>query len=67
MLVGIDGKQVKSMDDVIQVVSSKKPGDEVTLELRRGEQKRTVKVKLGNRPASADSSLQDQGGQQTPP
>ena len=67
VLVGIDGKQVKSMDDVIQVVSSKKPGDEVTLELRRGEQKRTVKVKLGNRPASANSSLQDQGGQQTPP
>jgi S1-C subfamily serine protease len=52
---------------VIQVISSKKPGDEVTLELRRGEQKRTVKVKLGNRPASANSSLQDQGGQQTPP
>ena len=66
VLVGIDGKKVKSMDDVIQVVDSKKPGDEVTLELRRGEQKRTVKVKLGNRPASADSSLPDQGGGQTP-
>ena len=67
VLVAIDGKKVKSMDDVIGVVSSKKPGDEVTLELRRGEQKRSVKVKLGDRPASADSSFQDQGGQQTPP
>jgi S1-C subfamily serine protease len=67
VLVGIDGKQVESMDDVIRVVSSKKPGDEVTLEVRRGGQKRTVKVKLGNRPASAGSSFQDQGGQQTPP
>jgi S1-C subfamily serine protease len=67
VLVAIDGKKVKSMDDVIGVVSSKKPGDEVTLELRRGEQKRSVKVKLGNRPSSAGSSFQDQGGQQTPP
>ncbi|MGH2978734.1 MAG: S1C family serine protease [Solirubrobacterales bacterium] len=65
VLVMIDGQPVKSMDDVIRVVDSKKPGDEVTLELRRGEQKRTVKVKLGNRPAQ--SGLQDQGGQQTPP
>ena len=67
VLVAIDGKKVESMDDVIGVVSSKKPGDEVTLELRRGEQKRSVKVKLGDRPASAGSSFQDQGGQQTPP
>ena len=47
VLVAIDGKKVKSMDDVIGVVNSKKPGDEVTLELRRGEEKRSVKVKLG--------------------
>ena len=67
VLVAIDGKKVESMDDVIGIVSSKKPGDEITLELRRGEQKRSVKVKLGDRPASAGSSLQDQGGQQTPP
>ena len=67
MLVAIDGKKVKSMDDVIGIVDSKKPGDEVTLELRRGEQKRTVKVKLGNRPASADSSSAGPGRQQTPP
>jgi S1-C subfamily serine protease len=67
VLVAIDGTKVESMDDVIGVVSSKKPGDEVTLDLRRGEEKRSVKVKLGDRPASADSSLQDQGGQQTPP
>jgi S1-C subfamily serine protease len=55
------------MDDVIAAVDSKKPGDEVTLELRRGDQRRTVKVKLGNRPASAQSGLQGQGGGQTPP
>ena len=67
VLVAIDGKRVKSMDDVIGVVDSKKPGDEVALDLRRGEQRRTVKVKLGNRPASAQSGLQGQGGGQTLP
>jgi S1-C subfamily serine protease len=67
VLAAIDGKNVKSMDDVIRAVSQKKPGDEVTLELRRGDQKRTVKVKLGDRPASAESALPDQGGPQTPP
>jgi S1-C subfamily serine protease len=66
VLVAIDGRKVNSMDDVIRVVNSKQPGDEVTLELRRGDQKRTVKVKLGTRPASADSALQGQGGQSPP-
>jgi S1-C subfamily serine protease len=63
VVVAIDGKPVTSMDDVIGVVDSKQPGAEVRVELRRGEQKRTVKVKLGNRPASAQPGLQDQGGQ----
>jgi S1-C subfamily serine protease len=67
VLTGINGKKVESMDDVIGVIDSKKPGDEVTLELQRGDKKRTTKVTLGKRPASADSALQNQGGQQTPP
>jgi S1-C subfamily serine protease len=67
VLVAIDAKKVKSMDDVIGVVSSKKPGDEVTLELLRGSDRRSVKVKLGDRPASADQSFPGQGGGQTPP
>jgi S1-C subfamily serine protease len=67
VLVGIDGRKVSSMDDVIRVVNSRKPGDEVTVELRRGDQRRRVEVKLGNRPASAQSSAPDPGGQLTPP
>jgi S1-C subfamily serine protease len=66
VLVSIDGKRVKSMDDVISVVNDKQPGDEVTLGLRRGDQQRSVKAKLADRPASADSTFPDQGGQQTP-
>jgi S1-C subfamily serine protease len=50
VLTGIDGKPVKSMDDVISVVDTKNPGDKVTLELLRGKSKRTATVTLGNRP-----------------
>jgi S1-C subfamily serine protease len=50
VLTGIGGKTVKSMDDVISVVDSKKPGEKVTLELLRGKSKRTATVTLGNRP-----------------
>jgi S1-C subfamily serine protease len=58
VLTAIDGKKVKSMEDVISIVDSKKPGDEVTLELLQGQNRRTVKVKLGNRPDSLDQALQ---------
>jgi len=67
VLTKIAGKDVKSMDDVIGVVDSKKPGDSVTLELLRGDKRRTATVTLGNRPQSADQSFQSQGQQQVPP
>jgi len=60
VLVGIDGRRVDSMNDVIGIVNDKTPGDEITLELLRGSDKRSVKVKLADRPASAQS-LQGQG------
>ena len=37
VLTKIDGKPVKSMEDVIRVVDSKEPGDQVTLRLLRGK------------------------------
>jgi S1-C subfamily serine protease len=67
VLVEIDGRKVTSMDAVIEVVNGKQPGDEVTLELLRGSDRRSVKVKLGDRPASAESSFQDPGAPQTLP
>ena len=32
VLTKVDGKQVKSMEDVIRAVDSKEPGDQVTLD-----------------------------------
>jgi S1-C subfamily serine protease len=53
VITAIDGKTVTGMDDVINVISQKQPGDKVQLELTHGSQTRTVTVTLGNRPSSA--------------
>jgi len=45
---------------VIGYIDTKKPGNEVTLKLLRGSKSRSVKVKLGNRPASVANSQSDQ-------
>jgi putative serine protease PepD len=60
VIVEIDGKTVKSMNDVIGVVESKKPGDQVNLKLLRGSKQRTATAELGNRPQNADQSFQQQ-------
>jgi S1-C subfamily serine protease len=52
VITAIDGKTVQSMTDVIDDISSKKPGDTVQLSVVNGGQKRTVSVTLGNRPTS---------------
>ena len=52
------------MDEVIAVVDSKKPGDEVDSRVLRGSKSRVVKVELGNRPArvGTSSGSDPQGG-----
>jgi S1-C subfamily serine protease len=59
VIVQIDDKKINSMDDVISYVDTKKPGNEVTLKLLHGSKSRSVKVKLGNRPANVTSGSQD--------
>jgi S1-C subfamily serine protease len=49
----IDGKRVRSADDVAQVVGTKRPGDTVEVEVLRGDSKKTLKVKLAKRPGSS--------------
>jgi S1-C subfamily serine protease len=60
VLTAINGKKVKSMDDVISIIDTKKPGEGVTLDLLRGQKHRTATVTLGNRPQSANQGLQQQ-------
>jgi S1-C subfamily serine protease len=45
-----NGEEVDSPDDLQAIVMAKKPGDVLTLEIHRGDQMRTVSVKLGRQP-----------------
>jgi S1-C subfamily serine protease len=67
VILEIDGKTVKSMNDVIGAVDSKKPGEQVNLKLLRGSKQRSATVELGNRPQNADQSFQQNQDQQLPP
>jgi len=42
----LDGKPVKLAQDVTRFIASRKPGDEVTLQVKRGRSKLEVKIKL---------------------
>jgi S1-C subfamily serine protease len=57
IIVGVDGKPIKSSEDLAAVIGSKKPGDRVTIELLRASgngsyEKKSIQVTLGNRPSS---------------
>jgi serine protease Do len=45
-----DGQQVNTFETLQRLVAKKKIGDEVMVELRRGKETKTVKVKLGRAP-----------------
>jgi S1-C subfamily serine protease len=67
VIVEVEGKRVESMEAVIDVVDSKKPGDKVTLEVLRQSKRKTVEVELGERPQSVSSQLGGGNDQSLPP
>jgi S1-C subfamily serine protease len=50
IIVGVDGKRVKSADDVSELIGSHRPGDRVRLQIVRDGKERTITVRLGRRP-----------------
>ena len=50
LIVGFDGKTIRTPSELSLSVLEKKPGDSVKVELKRGGDTRTVTVKLGQRP-----------------
>ena len=50
LIVGLDGKKIRNPSDLSLNVLTKKPGDEVKVELERDGKTKTVTVKLGQRP-----------------
>ncbi len=59
VIVSVDGEEVTSADQVVSAVAGKQPGDSISLEVRRGDDTRTLRVELGERP-------DELGGQPTP-
>jgi S1-C subfamily serine protease len=47
-----DGQSVETTDDLKSVVTSKKPGDSLPLEVRRGRTTKNVTVELGRQPST---------------
>jgi S1-C subfamily serine protease len=60
LIVAVDGKPVTGADDVVQAVGAKQPGDTIRIEYYRGDDKRTARVELGERPEQVGSSTQPQ-------
>ncbi|MDP9491619.1 MAG: trypsin-like peptidase domain-containing protein [Actinomycetota bacterium] len=52
LIVEIEGKPVSATQDLRRAIIGKKPGDEITIEAYRGDDKRNFDVKLGPQPAS---------------
>jgi S1-C subfamily serine protease len=52
LIVKADGRPMHSIDNLRDVISDKKPGSSLKLELYRGSKKMTVTVKLGRQPAN---------------
>ena len=51
VVTAIDGRSVGTADALVTAVDAHKPGDHVTLKVRRGGETRDVKVTLGTRPS----------------
>jgi S1-C subfamily serine protease len=67
LLVEVDGKKIEGADDVAAAIDDNKPGDEITVEFFRGDDRKTAKVKLGKRPNQLQTGEQpeipeDDGG-----
>lgn len=50
VIVAVDGRRLGGQDDLADLISRHGPGDEVELEVVRGDERRTVTVELGTRP-----------------
>jgi putative serine protease PepD len=50
VVTSIDGRAVSGADALVSAVDGHKPGDQVTLKVRRGGSTTDIKVKLGTRP-----------------
>jgi putative serine protease PepD len=65
VIVRIDGEPVRTADDVVAAVAGMQPGETAELEIYRGDDKRTVRVELDERPEELGGG-QPQGEEDEP-
>jgi S1-C subfamily serine protease len=63
LIFKVAGRAVAKPQDIAAAIDQKKPGDEVQVELYRGGEKKTVTVKLSQRPATVSQSSDEGSGQ----
>jgi 2-alkenal reductase len=56
VIVAIDGRVMRSADDVVRLVGEKLPGEISALTILRNGERKLVRVRLGARPAEPDSN-----------
>ncbi|MGB7684200.1 MAG: trypsin-like peptidase domain-containing protein [Solirubrobacterales bacterium] len=56
IITEVDGRKITEMEEVIEIVNSKNPGDEIELTVVRGDQTKTATVTLGERPKSVEGA-----------
>ncbi len=62
LIVGVDGRDVASPEDVAAAIEDNKPGDSIEIEFLRGGDRESVDLELGTRPAQAGGTQQEPGG-----
>jgi S1-C subfamily serine protease len=50
IITEVDGKKLKSMDELVEIIQGSKPGDELELKILRDGQEKTADVTLGTQP-----------------
>ena len=56
IITKVDGKEIRSSDDLTAAIADRKPGDKVKVTINRGGKTKTLEVTLADRPASVDNS-----------
>jgi S1-C subfamily serine protease len=56
IVIEADGKKIHGMEEIVELVNEKKPGEEVTLKLLRSGKEKTATVTLGKRPAKVEEA-----------
>ena len=58
VIIALDGKKIRSMDELILAVRQHDVGDTVTIKLMRDGKEMTVKMEVGSKPANLDTSTE---------